>query len=316
MPRDDHTIQTDLEKIDADEPQFIDPLDEPEPTRDALFSYVTGSITDAAWQAMRDSMPVDANGNPKPDTNNYYVPASVSGTFLNAEINHEVPTMTGGRLYANISSDSFDKHSQVRPRVPQHFLSNWYLKPEVLYRIDLDIDLVDNPAVNWSTLPNGIEWGIPLQIWGQYSTAWLNGQHPVNPPFALSLDRANHPELRFEVQLYGTANQLSTKWEYDNLTTTPVLEFGGLGVHNVQVWWKKDHTGNKSYCKVTIDGETIVERTNVKLGTPFNAQGSVPVFKQDATGGIPQCGIYTPEVFAAPGVEVYVDKFDIFRLAS
>ena len=257
---------------------------------------------------MRASMPTDGtSGNPKPDTNNYFVAASEPDTYVNAVINKEVPTLVSGKLYSTVHTGSHDEHNDFRARVPKHFVQNWWLKSGVLYRFDLTFEIVDASGVGWSS---SIQWGIPFQIWGAFSGAWNTGPHPTNPPFAILLDAANYGgTLNFEVQLYGTEDPNATAWEYDDLTATPIA----LGEHDVIVWWKKDHRGDNSYCRVDLNSTTVVERTNVKLGTPFDATGNIPASNTDIVGGLPSCGMYTPRVFASPGVECYFSRYDISR---
>lgn len=306
MPRQSVIVPTRLYSQESGTPASILEDQPTEPSsRDYFFTWEDGDIADADWQAMLDSMPLASNGNRKPSTNDFYVAAEQPSTYLNAQINNEVPTMSSGRLYAHVDSDSFDDQSQVRARVPQHFIENWYLKTGVLYRFDLEFQTVDTSG--WSS---SVEWAIIFEIWGQYSSAWRGGSHPVNPPFSLSFDAANYSgTLNLECQLYGTEDPDASAWEYSSLTST-VLP---IGSHTATVWWKKDHRGHDSFCRVDINGTEMVTVQNVKLGTPFDANGNVPLSNTDVVAGIPQLGVYTPRTFSAPGVECYFDKFDISR---
>ncbi len=310
MPIKNVTVPTRLYSLET---ELAGPIVEPQPpppaTRLPFFTFNTGDIAAGTWQDLRDSMPTDATtGRPKPDTNSYYTAAAVRDTYINAVINKEVATLSSGRFYHNVHSASHEEHNDLRARVPAHFQSAWYLKTGVLYRFDMTFELID--SVGWST---AIQWGIPFQIWGQYSSAWLAGQHPTNPAFSLILDAANYGgTLNMEVQLYGTEDPAAVAYEYDNKTNTPI----SVASHDVTVWWKKDHTGANSYCRVDLDGVMVVERTNVKLGFPFDANGNVPLANTEIVGGLPSFGMYTPRTFSAPGVECYFSKYEISRPAA
>jgi hypothetical protein len=307
MPIYNVTVPTDLHLIEseADGSVFgVDQPDEPE-TRDPIFTYNAGDIPDATWAAMLSSMPTNAtSGNPQPNTQNYGTATPVAGTQLDAIINREVPTMSSGRLYASVSTASHAKHSLVRPRTLQ-FLDNWYLKSGILYRFDMTFDLVD--SIGWA---NSIAWGIVFELWGTYSSAWRSGQHPLNPPF--SIYAINQSGLKLVAKMYGSSSPSATAWEYENSFVVPL----SLGSHNVSVWWKKDHRGLNSYCKVKLGANVIGEVTNVKLGTPFDSNGNVPLTNRNIVGGVPQFGMYTEQTFAPPGVECYFDKFEVYRPVS
>ncbi len=267
----------------------------------AIFTFNAGDVSGTTWQQFLDGIPNDAvTGRSKPNTNNYFTPAALENTFHNASINHEVPTLVGNRFYFNIHTGSHEQHNDLRARVSSELLSLWYLKPEVLYRFELAFEVRDE--VGWAT---SIPWGIVFQIRDTLTSDWGGpGQHPTNPVFALTLDADSYGgQLNMLAQLYGTENPNSTDWEYSKRGARPV----SLGSHTATVWWKQDHTGQNSRCKVNLDGTTLVDVENVKLGTPFDETGG----NGPTAGGLPLYGMYTQKLYASPGVECYYSKYEI-----
>lgn len=250
---------------------------------------------------------------PLPDNNNYVYPhkpsagaLQVAGTFFNAVQNSEVPTMQpDGKLYANIHTGSVatEGHNRLYLRTPD-FKSNWWLHHGEEYQFDLTFELLDN--TNWSTNKSpttpSLTTAIPFQI--EMRSDWA-------PVFALNLDRENYSELTLEINLRGTTLTTET-WEYDNQTTVPI----NIGQHSCQVWWKKDETGADSYCKVVLDSVEVVEKSGVKLGAPFDANGNANPANINRVGGVPSLGVETPITggFTDPGVEIRWSKCYLYKI--
>jgi hypothetical protein len=189
----------------------------------------------------------------------------------------------------------------VTLRVPHILEEDRWLRPKTIYRFDLQFEFLD--TVGWL---DSVDWAIVFQVWGQRPSS---GGFPKTPPFALVVDRANHDSLKIEAHLRGEADPNATDWSYelvfDDVTISPT------GSHTATVWWKKDHRGEDSACRVIVDGNTVCDETNVKLGTPFKAVGGAAVASEDASGGTPTFGVYTPRDYEVPGVQVYWDKFEV-----
>jgi hypothetical protein len=277
-----------------------------DPERPAIWSWDSSAVAKSVFDDWLSGFP-KTSGRPVPRTNTHRLEIA-PGKYLQAPINHEMPTMdSDGTLRFAITDQSTDLHCDLRPDIPGEFIERWFLPRRTLYRFDMAFDVVDND-VGWS-LGGGLEWAIPFQLWGPINGAWKAGLHPINPPIAIRIERYDHAELTLVVQAYGENSPTATEWTYSFSDTMPI----SLGTVRINMWVKLDHTGVDSYLRVDVNDSKFVELTNVKLGTPFAFNGSVPPSEIGVAGGTPQFGVYTGGRFESPGVEFVFSKLNIYR---
>jgi hypothetical protein len=298
------------------EPPIPAPTPFPPVTRPPFFSWDVSMIREADWNNWRLTLPTDpTTGRPKPYNNNFRYPGSIGAGQIAATVNNEVPTMDAdGQFYFNIFSSSHNGHNMLRSRSGSLRSGHWYL-PRVLYRIDLEFYLDDFSGVGWSVPPTCIDWMIAYQIWGPFPESWRGLANPppsrLSPPLAVRFGCLTPGTLQYELSTLGTSRtDPQAAWQHNETTRFNA----STGLQRVSVWWKKDHTGGDSYVRIDVNGTKRHEFTNVKLGTPFKDDGSAVGSISESSGGTATWGMYTPQAFASPGVELRYSLVRMYRL--
>jgi len=290
--------------IEDDDEDFTPPV-----TRNKLWSFNDGDVSDGDWNDFLGTMLTHpSTGTPWPAPvqsgglgNNYILELPVANTFLNPPINYEVPIMTSGRLLHSVSlpASSHDGHCLIRVRAPDSLDGLWDLYHGVIYRFDLEFEFLNTSS--WlSTIP----WAVIFEVAGRYGTF----QGIRNPYMSLIVDGNDFASLSIDVQVRGSSNTSDWQYKKEQEFHTPVSP---TGTHTATVWWKADHLGKNSRCKVIVDGTTVCDVTNVKLGLPFDADNKLVTASENASGGFVQFGMYTQRIFAAPGCQIYFDKVEV-----